>query len=55
MDRWAINGSDRRASWKEIDQCENNSVLNNESAMKTFAVSWSGEREQDRKKCMERL
>jgi hypothetical protein len=39
---WAVEGSGDGASWTEIDQRENNSDLNGEYAMKTFAVSHSG-------------
>jgi hypothetical protein len=39
---WAVEGSDDGASWTEIDRRENNSDLNDRSAVKTFAVSRSG-------------
>jgi hypothetical protein len=39
---WAVEGSDDRASWTEIDWRENNSDLNGHMAVKTFAVSRSG-------------
>jgi hypothetical protein len=37
----AVEGSDDGASWTEINQRENNSDLNSELAVKTFAVSRS--------------
>jgi hypothetical protein len=35
---WAVEGSDDGASWTEIDRRENNSDINDWSAVKTFAV-----------------
>jgi hypothetical protein len=39
---WAVEGSDDGASWTEIDRRENNSDLNANLSVKTFAVSRSG-------------
>jgi hypothetical protein len=39
---WAVEGSDDGASWREIDRRENNSDLNDEDAVKTFAVAQPG-------------
>jgi hypothetical protein len=42
LQSWTVEGSDDGASWTEIDRRENNSDLNGERAVKTFAVSQSG-------------
>jgi hypothetical protein len=39
---WAVEGSDDGTSWTEIDRRENNSDLNGERALKTFAISRTG-------------
>jgi hypothetical protein len=41
MKSWAVEGSDDGASWTEIDRRENNSDLNGERDVKTFAICQS--------------
>jgi hypothetical protein len=41
LQSWAVEGSDDGDSWTEIDRRENNSDLNGEWALKTFAISQS--------------
>jgi hypothetical protein len=41
LKNWALEGSDSESSWTEIDRRENNSDLNANWAVKTFAVSRS--------------
>jgi hypothetical protein len=42
LKNWMLEGSDDEGSWTEIDQRENNRHLNDDSAVKTFAVARSG-------------
>jgi hypothetical protein len=42
LKNWAVDGSADGASWTEIDRRENNSDLNDEYAVETFAVARSG-------------
>jgi hypothetical protein len=39
---WAVEGSDDGTSWTKIDRRENNSDLNRNLTVKTFAIALSG-------------